>query len=448
MARVVLGLIGFGTVGSGVVELLGYQKSLNLKKIAVKDKSKERPLQSPCPTTTNVAEIIDDPEIEIVVETMGGEQPALDYIRRAIERRKHIVTANKEVLAKFGPELFALAREKNVAIFFEASVAGGVPLISTMHKGLEANEISSVTGILNGTTNFILSQMETNGQSYESALTQAQKLGFAEADPTNDVDGFDVAYKLSILSALSFERFIRPKDIFREGIRKITAEDISYAKDFGYRIKLLGTSRRAAADRGGQADSGRRAGSSGQASSGEHHSSGERVCDVRVHPMLVPLTHPLANVSGSNNGILMHGHAVGEILMVGPGAGSLPTASAVVGDIINLASALQLPDFATYFQPAIRSEWGIVAEAGSWSCPFFLRLIVGDTPGVIGQIGTIFGAHQISLSSIVQKGTQGDHAEIVIITQAAPEKVLRKALAELEKCEFFKELKSCFRIFL
>jgi homoserine dehydrogenase len=419
MARVVLGLIGFGTVGSGVVQLLAQQKSLRLKKIAVKDTTKDRPVKPTCPITSNVSEIIDDPEIEIVIEAMGGEHEALDYLRRALEKRKHVVTANKEVLAKYGPELFALAREKGVAIFFEASVAGGIPLISTISKGLEANDISSVTGILNGTTNFILSSMESNGQTYDEALAKAQELGFAEADPTNDVDGFDVAYKLSILSALSYERFIKPENIFREGIRKVTAEDIASAKNFGYRIKLVGTSR----------------------------FSKDGKCDVRVHPMFVPLTHPLANVSGSNNGILVQGHAVGEILMVGPGAGSLPTASAVVGDTINLASALQLPDFATYFQPVIKSEWGEVVEPGSWSCPFFLQITVNDSPGVIGQIGTIFGAHKISLASIVQKGTKEAHADIVIVTQSSTETTVLAAIDEMKKCAFFEKLKSCFRIF-
>jgi homoserine dehydrogenase len=418
MARVVLGLIGFGTVGSGVVQLLEQQKSLRLKKIAVKNPDKERPVKASCPITSNVFEIIDDPEIEIVIEAMGGEQ-ALEYLQKALEKRKHIVTANKEVLAKHGPELFSLAREKGVAIFFEASVAGGIPLISTISKGLEANELSSVTGILNGTTNFILSRMESDGESYADALAKAQSLGFAEADPTNDVDGFDVAYKLSILSALSYEKFVKPEDIFREGIRNIKAEDIANARNFGYRIKLVGTSR--------ATDNGR--------------------CDVRVHPMLVPLTHPLANVSGSNNGILVEGHAVGEILMVGPGAGSLPTASAVVGDTINLASALQLPDFASYFQPAIKAEWGEVVERGSWTCPFFLKFGVKDSPGVIGKVGTIFGAHQISLSSIVQKGTQEDRADIVIITHATKESSLNAAVAELRKCDFFQDLKTNFRIF-
>jgi homoserine dehydrogenase len=428
MARVVLGLIGFGTVGSGVVQLLSHQKSLNLKKIAVLDSNKERPVKTVCPVTTNVNEIIEDPEIEIVIEAMGGEHPALEYIRGALERRKHVVTANKEVLAKYGPELFALARQKGVAIFFEASVAGGIPLISTMNKGLEANEIAAVTGILNGTTNFILSSMESKGESYNAALKQAQELGFAEADPTNDVDGHDVAYKLSILSALAYERFIKPQDIFCEGIRNVTAQDMAHAKEFGYRIKLIGTSRMA-----------------------KDAESGESACDVRVHPMLVPLTHPLANVSGSSNGILVNGHAVGEILMVGPGAGSLPTASAVVGDTINLASALQLPDFATYFQPNIRSEWGKVVAVGSWSCPFFLRMLVSDTAGVIGQIGTILGAHKISLSSIVQKGVQKDEhgasAEIIIMTQSTKEQTLRDAISEMQKCSFFKSMESLFRVF-
>jgi len=419
MSRVVVGMIGLGTVGTGVVRLLEQQRHLSLKKVAVKDLAKERELLPSCPITATVNEVIDDPEIEILIEVMGGEQPALDYIKRAIEKRKHIVTANKEVLAKHGPELFQLAKQRGVAIFFEASVAGGVPLISTISKGLEANQISCVTGILNGTTNFILSKMEEDNESYAGALSKAQALGFAESDPTNDVDGFDVAYKLSILSALSYQRFTRPDQIFREGIRNISAEDMAQAHELGYRIKLVGSAKRSA----------------------------NGAVAVRVHPTMVPLGHPLAAVSGSNNGILVSGHAVGDIVMVGPGAGQMPTASAIVGDTINLASALQLPDFASYFQPKIEPEWAETDSPGEWVCPYYLRISVSDTPGVIGRVGTIFGDHDVSILSIFQKGVEGKGARIVILTHAVKNSKMDAALAELQKCEFLQKLESSIRIF-
>ncbi len=417
MGRVVLGMLGLGTVGTGVVKLLGQQRHLQLKKVAVRDKLKQRDIVLPCAVTDDPLQVIDDPEIEVLIEVMGGEKPALDHMLRAIEQRKHIVTANKEVLAKHGPELFELARRKGVAIFFEASVAGGIPLISTIQKGLEANKISSVAGILNGTTNFILSSMEERGESFARALEVAQSLGFAEADPTADVEGFDVAYKLSILSALAYGRFARPESIFRQGIRDISAEDMASAREFGYRIKLVGCT-----------------------------AGGEDSLSVRVHPTLVPLAHPLAAVSGSNNGILVTGHAVGEIVMVGPGAGQMPTASAVVGDIINLASALQLPDFASYFQAAIQPEWACVLPPGMWRCPFYLHLKVSDSPGVIGQIGTIFGLRRISIQSIVQRGSRQGGADIVILTHAAVSSDMDGALSELSKCAFMQGLASCIRI--
>ncbi|HEY9773543.1 MAG TPA: homoserine dehydrogenase [Planktothrix sp.] len=421
MGRVVVGMIGLGTVGEGVVRLLGQQKQIALKKVAVRDLKKKRNVQLDCALTDKVSEVIEDPEIEILIEVAGGEEPMLSHMQQALEGRKHIVTANKEVLAKHGPQLFDLARKRGVAIFFEASVAGGVPLISTIHKGLEANQLSSVTGILNGTTNFILSSMEQNGASYEEALSKAQELGFAEADPTNDVDGFDVAYKLSILSALAYGRFARPADIYRQGIREITADDISQARELGYRIKLVGSTSTA---------------------------NGKGSIDVRVHPMLVPLSHTLASVGGSNNGILLSGHAVGEIAMVGPGAGQMPTASAVVGDTINLASALQLPDFASYFQPKIEAQWADVASAGEWSCPYYLRLSVNDEPGVVGKVGTIFGEHGISILSILQRGVRADgSATIVITTHHVANKQMDAALAALHKMSFLQKQESCIRIF-
>jgi len=423
MARVVLGMIGLGTVGSGVVHLLSQHKQLQLKKIAVRDLEKDRAIGPKCTITTDVSEIIDDPEIEVLVEVMGGEEPALSYIRRALEKRKHVVTANKEVLAKHGPSLFQLAREKGVTIFFEASVAGGIPLISTIQRGLGANQLAAVTGILNGTTNFILSNMEEKGLSYNSVLAEAQRLGFAEADPSADVDGHDVAYKLSILAALSFQRFVKPADIYREGIRNITPDDLALAKEFGYRIKLVGTARNTEpSDKNG-------------------------ALAVRVHPTLVPLSHPLAAVSGSNNCILVTGDAVGEIILVGPGAGSLPTASAVVGDIINLESALKLPDFASYFQPSVTSEWATTASPDDWVSPYFLRIAVADTPGVIGTIGTIFGNHKISIQSIIQRGVEDGRATIVILTHDVVSGHMTAALEELKQCPFLDSVASAIRIY-
>lgn len=421
MARVVLGMLGFGTVGTGVIRLLSERyHSLVLKKVAVRDTTKERRLAAPCPVTDDPFAVVDDPEIEVVIEVMGGEQPALELITRALEKRKHVVTANKEVLAKHGPDLFALARKKGVAICFEASVAGGIPLIATMHKGLEANKISLLCGILNGTTNFILSSMEEKGEEFSVALKKAQDLGYAEADPTADIEGYDVAYKLSILTALGYGHFAKPDNIYRRGITNVHSRDFATAKEFGYRIKLLG---KAVSQSGG-------------------------LC-VRVEPTLVPLTHPLAALSGPNNGIVVHGDAVGEIMMIGPGAGEMPTASAVVGDVINLSTALQLPDFASYFQAEIEAGWAELAPEGDWRCPYYLRLEVRDHPGVIGQIGTIFGRHNLSISSIIQRPVSEEDktASIIIITHTGRSGDMTAAIDEISSCEFLESLAACLPIY-
>lgn len=420
MSRVTLGMIGLGTVGQGVVRLLSGNKNLVLKKVAVANLQKARQVKLPssCELTNDVSALLNDPEIEILIEVMGGEMPALDFMLQAIEKRKHIITANKEVLAKHGPTLFEKARAKGVDIFFEAAVAGGLPLISTIHKGLEANEISSVVGIMNGTTNYILSQMTEKGIGFDVALSDAQKQGFAEADPSADVDGHDVSYKLSILSALAYGRFAKPTAIYKESIRKLNFDDIKIASELGYAIKLIGVTK----------------------------STNDKL-DVLVAPMLVPASHVLAAVSSANNGILVHGSAVGEIVMVGPGAGQMPTASAIVGDTINLANALQLPDFSSYFQPEIETSWADVNEVASWQSPYYLHLIVNDTPGVIGHIGTIFGEHNISIRSLIQKDTKKDEASIVIITHQAQKANMDKAIEKLQKSAFLKELKAALHIF-
>jgi len=418
MARVVVGMLGLGTVGTGVVKLLNNHKSLTLKRVAVRDAKKVREIDPGCQVTTNPEDVVNDPEIEVLIEVMGGEQPALDLITKAIESRKHVVTANKEVLAKHGPDLFKLAREKEVAIFFEASVAGGVPLISTIQKGLGANQLESILGILNGTTNFILSQMEEKGESFDAALAKAQALGFAEADPTNDVEGFDVAYKVSILAALAFGNFVKPQEIFRRGITHIQTTDLEHAKEFGYRIKLIGR-----ADR-----------------------NNSNVA-ARVEPCFVPINHPLASVSGSNNGIVVNGHAVGELMMVGPGAGQLPTASAIVGDVINLAAALRLQDFASYFHSEVGAKWQDVSASDKWVSPYYIRLEVEDHPGVIGKIGSIFGANQISIQSIIQRGVEDQGASVVIVTHPVETGKVDKAIATMKSEEFLKNPGTCLAIF-
>ncbi len=419
MANVVVGMLGLGTVGAGVVKLLSNHPTIHLKKVAVRDLSKVREISPDCEITDNPETVVNDPEIEVLIEVMGGEQPALKLITEAISSGKHVVTANKEVLAKNGPELFRIAREKEVAIFFEASVAGGVPLISTIQKGLEANQISSVFGILNGTTNFILSKMEKEGLPFAQVLKEAQDLGFAEADPTSDVEGFDVAYKLSILTALAFGKFVKPEDIYREGITQIAEEDLEHAAEFGFRIKLLGMASRM--------ESG--------------------AISARVQPVLVPLSHSIASLSGASNGIVVRGNAVGELMMIGPGAGQLPTASAVVGDVVNLATALRLQDFASYFHTKVAGDWQTVQDPEEWQSAYYLRLAVDDHPGVIGRIGTIFGEHEISISSIIQRGVTAEAANVIIVTHPVKTGNLNRALATLSKESFLSSIASRLAIF-
>src|SRR6185369_9009611 len=368
--------------------LLADDPRFKIKWVAVRDTSKPRDLDlSAIRMTERADELVDDPEVEIVIEVAGGIDRIYELIKRAIARGKHVVTANKELIARHGAEIFDLAHRHNVTVLFEAAVGGGIPLISTIQRGLQANEISRVAGILNGTTNYILTAMQERGQSFEDALADAQRLGYAEADPTNDVEAFDVAYKITILASLAFGRFVDTDAVYRQGIAEITDMDIAMAREFGYRIKLIGMARR-----------------------------GAGCLDVRAHPMLVPVHHPLASVEGANNAIFISGHAVGEVMLVGPGAGQMPTASAVVGDLINLASALRLPDFAPYFQPAIDSRESALCSVEDSDSAFYIRLETEDTPGVIGNIGHALGGHSVSVHSLLQRGvTEEGVATIVLL---------------------------------
>jgi len=420
MAKITVGILGLGTVGTGVVKLLASDQRFRIKWVAVRDKSKPRNVDlSSIRVTEQPQDIVNDPEVEIVIEVAGGIAHIYNSIRRAIENGKHIVTANKEMIARHGSEIFQLARRHNVTVLFEAAVGGGIPLISTIQRGLQANEISSVAGILNGTTNYILTSMEARGQSFDEALADAQRLGFAEADPTNDVEGFDVAYKITILASLAFGRFVDAGSVHRQGITRITDLDIAMANEFGYRIKMIGLARRAAG-----------------------------CLDVRAHPMLVPVHHLLASVEGANNAIFISGSAVGEVMLVGPGAGQMPTASAVVGDLINLASALRLPDFAPYFHPTIESEDVPLRSIEDSESAFYIRLETEDTPGVIGNIGHALGEHRISVHSLLQRGVPREGpATIILLTHRASERNLASAVREIEAQATTKQIGVVLRVF-
>jgi homoserine dehydrogenase len=420
MAKITVGLLGMGTVGTGVIKLLADDPRFRIKWVAVRDKTKQREIDlSSIRVTDNPFEVVDDPELEIVIEVAGGITPIYDLIRRSIEGGKHIVTANKEMIARHGSEIFELANRNNVTVLFEAAVGGGIPLISTIQRGLQANEISSVAGILNGTTNFILTAMEEAGQSFSQALSEAQRLGFAESDPTNDVEAFDVAYKITILASLAFGRFVDADSVYRQGITRITDTDIRIAKEFGYRIKLIGMARR-----------------------------GEGCLDVRAHPMLVPLHHILASVEGASNAIFISGSAVGEVMLVGPGAGQMPTASAVVGDLINLASALRLPDFAPYFQPVIDPRLSPLRPVEDGESAYYIRLETEDSPGVIGNIGHALGGHQVSLHSLVQRGvTEDGSATIILLTHRSRERNVARAIREIEAQATTRQLGVALRVF-
>ncbi|MGE0132248.1 MAG: homoserine dehydrogenase [Blastocatellales bacterium] len=406
-AKTTLGIFGLGTVGTGVVTLLGDNPQFEIRAIAVRDRAKTRDIDlSNFEITGDPFKLADDPKIDILVEVAGGIDPAYEVIKRAIANGKHIVTANKELIAKHGPEIFDLANRHNVTIFFEAAVGGGIPLISTLQRGLQANRISRVAGIVNGTTNYILTKMEREQKPFAEALREAQAAGYAEADPTDDVEGRDVAYKISILSSLAFQAPIEVEKVYCQGITAISDLDIKLAAEFGYRIKMIGLAQPGITDSGVS-------------------------LDVRVHPMLVPRHHPLAGIEGVNNAIFIKGSAVGEIMLYGPGAGRFPTASAVVGDIINLASAIKLPDFARYFQLPISSQVSDIFPIGETTNAYYIRLDTEDTPGVIGALGHAFGEHGVSLHSVTQKHVADDAATIVLLTHQVKEKQAQAALAQI-----------------
>ena len=383
--------------------------------------------------TTDLDSIVTDPEVDVVVEVIGGLEPARSLMLKAIAHGKHVVTANKAAIARFGDEIFTAANEAGVYVLLEAAVAGGIPVIEPLKQSLCANRIHSVTGIVNGTTNYILSRMQTEGGSFEAILADAQELGYAEADPTADVDGLDAADKIAILASLAFGGRIKLAEVHCEGIRQVSAVDIAYAEKLGFVIKLLATARR---DAGQDAEA----------------SQPDRL-QVRVHPTLVPKTYPLASVNGVYNAILIEGDPVGQVMFFGPGAGSGPTASAVVADVLNIAAVLKVSRGAIakanvpvnmqangkpLLDPLLacsHQDYCTIAPIADLVSRFYARVLTQDSPGVIGRLGTCFGNHEVSLESVVQIGLDGDRAEIVVITHHVREGNFRAALEEIRSFE-------------
>ena len=422
--NVSVGLLGMGVVGSGVARVLfekGDQlaamagRPIALKSVLVREPGKARGYELPDGIlTTSVAGILDDPEIDIVVEVMGSHDPALDYILKSISAGKHVVTANKEVMADQGPDILTLAREKGVRVLFEASVAGGTPIIAPLLRDLVANDVIAVHGIINGTTNYILTKMAQEGIGFDVALSEAQELGYAEADPTSDVEGVDAAYKLAILSTLAFRARVRDSDVYREGITRLTAQDFQYAMELGYAVKLLAMARKE--------------GSS---------------LEVRVHPVLVPENVLIAKVDGVLNAVEVETDLAGRVLFHGRGAGSLPTASAVVADIVDIARG-DVPPWATLkLYDNIR-----VRPMDELETKYYLRLNVADRPGVLAQIATVLGDLRISISSVIQKETDevARRAELVLTTHRAKEASVQQAVRLLEALEVVNEVGNVVRI--
>ncbi|MEG4226329.1 homoserine dehydrogenase [Microcoleus sp. N9_B2] len=433
-----IGLLGLGTVGAGTAEILlspdgrhSLLQELEIYRVGVRDISRTRSLQLPENVlTTDLEAIATDPEIDIVVELIGGLEPARSLILQAIANGKHVVTANKAVIARYGSEIFDAANEKGVYVMLEAAVGGGIPVIQTLKQSLGANRIKSVTGIVNGTTNYILTRMQSEGADFAEVLADAQQLGYAEADPTADVDGLDAADKIAILASLAFGGRIKLADVHCEGIRQVSAADIDYADKLGFVIKLL-----AIAEEKSQ-------------SSKQNGDEEAELLSIRVHPTLVAKTHPLASVNGVYNAILIEGDAIGQLMLYGRGAGAGPTASAVVSDILNVAAILKT-ETVPIPHPLLsctHQHYCKIAEMQELVTRFYARFLTRDSPGVIGKLGTCFGNHKVSLESIVQTGIHGNLAEIVVVTHDVREGNFQQALAEIRAMEAVDSIASTLRV--
>ena len=421
--RVRVGILGCGNVGAALVQLIHDNADvlqeragvrIEVAKVVVRDLGRDRGLPLPADTfTTDAAAVVRDPDVDIVVEVMGGIEPARTLIADALAAGKPVVTANKELVATHGREVFEAAQRAGVDILFEASVGGGIPLIRPLRESLAGDRIKRVTGIVNGTTNYILTKMTDEGASFSDALGEAQRLGFAEADPTADVEGFDAAAKVAIIASIAFGAQVVASDVYREGITSLTAADIESAADLGYVVKLLAVA----------------------------EESGGEVA-VRVHPAMVPVRHPLAAVRDSFNAVFIEGEAVGELMLYGRGAGGGPTASAVLGDLVdaakNVVEGRKGATIGALVARPIRAIDDIESQ-------YYLELEVADQPGVLAAIATKFGEHRVSIRSMQQRDV-GDEARLIFVTHTAKESDLRATVAALENVDVVHRVGSVLRV--
>lgn len=411
MKTVVVGFLGCGNVGCGVWELLrGFSQEMAhrndlqivVKRVLVRNVKKRRNAEIPPELlTTDPDQVLNDPEITIVVESMGGEHPATEYMLRALKNKKTVVTANKVAVALNWPELQGAAQRSGVGLYYEASVCGAIPIIQTLTESLQANRVARVMGIINGTTNYILSRMTQNGENYEAVLYDAQRLGLAEPDPASDVEGLDAAYKLSIMASLAFHARVPFEKVYREGITRITALDITCGKEMGYVLKLLAIAKRE-----------------------------DMTVEARVHPTFIPAGHPLAAVSGSFNAVYLYGHACREMMLQGRGAGDMPTASAVVSDLIHAAThgIHPHPTFVNAAHPPVNLEF-----SNDWESEYFIRMSAIDAPGVLSQVAGCFARHGVSIASMLQKdAVDNGRVPLIFITHKAREQAMLAALSELD----------------
>ncbi len=427
-----VGLLGLGTVGTGTVEILRdpaqrhpLLQELVIHKVGVRSIDKPRIVPTEL-LTTDLESIVTDPEIDIVIEVMGGLEPARSLMLKAIANKKHVVTANKAAIARFGDEIFTAATEAGVYVLLEAAVGGGIPVIEPLKQSLCANRINAVTGIVNGTTNYILTRMQLEGGDFTEILADAQNLGYAEADPTADVDGMDAADKIAILASLAFGGRIKLPEVYCEGIRNVSAIEIAYAEKLGFVIKLLAIAKRKSSDE----------------------------LEVRVHPTLVPKAHPLASVNDVYNAILIEGDPIGQVMFFGRGAGAGPTASAVVADVLNIAALLKVdrasqPNESVTLDPLMacsHQHYCAIAPMRELSTRFYARFLTRDYPGVIGKLGTCFGDHEVSLESVVQVGIREGAAEIVVVTHEVQEGNFREALNQIERMNAIEKVASVLRV--
>ncbi|GIP10022.1 homoserine dehydrogenase [Paenibacillus macerans] len=426
MKPVKVGLLGLGTVGTGVVRIVeGHQEDLSsqvgspirIEKIAVKNLEKPRSIAiDRAKLTEDPWEVIRDPEIDVIVEVMGGVEQTKTYILEALERGKHIVTANKDLMALYGSEILAKALDNQCDVFYEASVAGGIPIIRTLIEGFSSDRIMKIMGIVNGTTNYILSKMSQEGASYEDVLTEAQQLGYAEVDPTSDVEGLDAARKMAILATLGFRTNVELSDVHVRGISSVTREDILYAKRLGYEMKLLGIAER-------QDDE----------------------FSITVQPTMVKNTHPIAAVGGVYNAVYVYGEAVGETMFYGAGAGEMPTATSVVADLVAVVKNLKLgvnglKQIVPYKPKKLKTDEQIAYKN-------FLLLHVDDKAGVLARITQVFAEYEVSLDSVVQSpNTNVNGAEIMIVTHYASKASMDKVINHFESLDVIHRIKSVYRV--